>query len=788
MSNVVASMLIEIAANTARLQTDMNAAKRMVSDAMGDVTRAVNAAKSAFVLLGGVTSLAGLHRVVSGAIEAKAHLADLSTQTGISVEALSGLGKVGKYSNTGLDDIASASNKLAKSLFTQTEESKGAAQAVKALGLNFEDFKRLQAQEQLVAVAHAMAQFQDGTEKSAVAMMLYGKQGAALLPFLKELEERGYAVGKQTTASALEAKKYEDNLVTLKIAADAWQRTFAEAVLPTLNDITDALIGARKSADEFNIAGEALKITMQTISVLGANVAFVFQAVGRDIGAAAAAAAAAATGDFAAAKVIMAEVAEDDKRARAALDATEQRLMGLKTKLLSFDDLRRGEKDTTPVARPRLKINPPADADAAKAASDAYATLMARIREKVSLDQLELDAGRKLTDAEKFRLAIQKEVETNLDKLSPKRREAIAAATEQAIAVMKLHDAWEAETKWIEEATGANAAFIENQQQILAQQEQQRDQAREQLAQYGLSGEALEALQASRLRDAAAALERNAVLAEDIDLSGALTQLYREQAQALRDNAAAREQLAALKEHDRDDALTGANAAVLDYLANVKHAGDATYYAVANAVQGLEDATVAILTGHDAKDAARAWVNGIVAEITRLAIVKPMLASIFGGSGGMGSSFSSIGNFIGGLFGGGVGSNPSGFGGTLNNPSAYVAAPTALAAGTDYVPYDGFPALLHEGERVVPKAFNPAAGGMNAGAGMKVVIENHGADVSTRTERGPDGQEQLRIVVREAVAQAHRAVAADLAGGTGIASSALKQRGVNLGNAALRRT
>ena len=782
--NIVASMMIEIAANVARLQTDMNAAKRVVGDAVGDMTRMVNLAKTAFVALGGVTSLVGLERVVSGAIEAKARLADLSTETGIAVEALSGLQRVGKYSDTSLDDIAAASNKLAKSLFTQTEESKGAAQAVKALGIDFEAFKRLQPEEQFVAVAHAMAQFEDGTEKSAAAMMLYGKTGAQLLPFLKELEERGYAVGKQTAESARQAKEYEDNLTALKAAGDEWKRTFAEAVLPTLNDITRAVLDAREAADEFNVAGKAMQIVLETLSVLGVNVAYVFQGMGREIGARAAQAVALAQADFAAVAAIQRELDADNERARVKLDETERRLMGLRSKLVSFEDLRRGEKDTAPVSRPRLTLS--TTGGELKEVDDGYAALMARIKEKVALDLLELDAGRKVTEAEKFRLSIQKEVEAHLDKLTPKRRDAIAAATEEAIAIMQQHDAWAAEVKWAEEATAANAAFVESQQLALDQMERQRDMAREQLAQYGLTREQLDALQAARLRDAAAVLEHNAAVADDIDLSGALSKLYRDQAQALRDNAAAREALSEQQRIDQDDALRGAQAAVQDYLAHVRRAGDATYDAVANAVQGLEDATTAILTGHDAKDAARAWVNGIIAEITRLAIVRPFLAQLFGGGYGTGSTFGSFANLIGGFISGGMGSNPSGFGGTLNNPSAYVATPLAL--GTDYVPYDGFRATLHKGERVVPAAYNPAAGGAGGRGGLQVVIENHGADVSQQVERGPDGEERLRIVVREAVAQAHRTVAADFASGTGIASTALKQRGVNLGNAAVRRT
>lgn len=47
-----------------------------------------------------------------------------------------------------------------------------------------------------------------------------------------------------------------------------------------------------------------------------------------------------------------------------------------------------------------------------------------------------------------------------------------------------------------------------------------------------------------------------------------------------------------------------------------------------------------------------------------------------------------------------------------------------MAIGTNYVPYDGFRATLHEGEAIVPKAYNPAAGGtMGSSAPINVYIQ-----------------------------------------------------------------
>jgi hypothetical protein len=47
---------------------------------------------------------------------------------------------------------------------------------------------------------------------------------------------------------------------------------------------------------------------------------------------------------------------------------------------------------------------------------------------------------------------------------------------------------------------------------------------------------------------------------------------------------------------------------------------------------------------------------------------------------------------------------------------------TPFAVGTNYVPMD-MPAFLHEGEAVVPKAYNPAAGGVAGGAGAADVLD-----------------------------------------------------------------
>lgn len=63
-------------------------------------------------------------------------------------------------------------------------------------------------------------------------------------------------------------------------------------------------------------------------------------------------------------------------------------------------------------------------------------------------------------------------------------------------------------------------------------------------------------------------------------------------------------------------------------------------------------------------------------------------------------------------------------GGAIANAMGFSApSATPLATGTNYVPYDGMPAILHKGEAVVPAKYNPAAGGTPSQTNQPVRVE-----------------------------------------------------------------
>ena len=416
--STIATLTIEMAANIARLQTDMDQAKRVVNDSMKSIEQAVGLAKTAFVAFAGISSVDAFVGMVRGSIEATAKLHDLAAQTGATVEALSALGSIGKTSDTSLETISAAMNKLAKNMAGATEDTKGAGKALEAIGIDFATFKALSPEDQMQAVAKAMDQFADGSGKSAVAMALYGKEGAKLIPFLKDLAEVGELHAKVTAQQAAMADNFSDNLVKLKASGEGWKKELSLGMLPALNEGAQALLdmtngtgGLRETIKQLAADGTIEKWTRSAIIGLSYLLDAVqvlvraFNTLIIVLGSALLATILAMQGKFEAAgnalKTVGAEVAEQwsDQTLGQKFRARLEEVKGLGT--------------TSEEAKPKLDFTNvmAKNKEGADKQTKAYADLLASIREKIAATNLETESGGKLTEAQKLQLDINKQVE-----------------------------------------------------------------------------------------------------------------------------------------------------------------------------------------------------------------------------------------------------------------------------------------------------------------------------------------------------------------------------------------
>jgi len=254
---VVSDVEIRLRADIARLQADMDRARQSVGGTMDRIGRAVDGARKAFVALSVATGIgailalvAGLKSLIGSTIDTAASLSDLSIQTGASVAALMKFQSIGATSDTTAESLAGAMNKLSKGMAVANEESKGLPQAIAAIGLNFADLRKLNPEDQMIAIAKAFDGFGNGAGKSAVAMALYGKEGAKLLPFLADLASESESVTAALTEQEKVAKaalsnmadSYGDNLTKISQVNRESGKAISEGLLPALYETSQALL------------------------------------------------------------------------------------------------------------------------------------------------------------------------------------------------------------------------------------------------------------------------------------------------------------------------------------------------------------------------------------------------------------------------------------------------------------------------------------------------------------------------------------------------------------------
>ena len=99
--------------------------------------------------------------------------------------------------------------------------------------------------------------FKDDANKTALAIALFGKSGADLIPFLnqggkeiKKMADEAKALGYDFAAIAKPSEEFNDNITRMKVAAVGFGVDIAKELLPYLIDAEEAVIDFIKSLRE----------------------------------------------------------------------------------------------------------------------------------------------------------------------------------------------------------------------------------------------------------------------------------------------------------------------------------------------------------------------------------------------------------------------------------------------------------------------------------------------------------------------------------------------------------
>lgn len=195
-------------------------------------------------------------------------LDEMSQSLGIAVEQLSSLANVAKIEGMALDDFGASMAKLSKVIGEARAGSEEASAVFKAMNLDPNQFKN--SEDALLQIAQKFSGYQDGLEKSALSMELFGKAGYKMIAFLNQGKDGINATrneldsfGLTSTEAAKQAGELNDTLTKIGIIFDKIIEKIVSGMLPTLKALTEGFFDAAKASQSLSIGGlAALEMAM----------------------------------------------------------------------------------------------------------------------------------------------------------------------------------------------------------------------------------------------------------------------------------------------------------------------------------------------------------------------------------------------------------------------------------------------------------------------------------------------------------------------------------------------
>ena len=247
----LASLALELTANIAGLEANLNKATRSVGNWSKSVEKQIETAgKAGAAALGAAIGVIAVK--VNSAIGEMAELAEAAARVGSSAQGFNQLKFAVEQSGGSVQALETGLRKLSQQMADAAGGGTAAKAAFDAIGVSVTDAngKLRDSGDVFNDVADRFKDYADGAGEVAIATKLFGRSGTELLgtlnagsdgiaEFAKQLDDLGGTITNEATAAA---DQYQDNLAQLGVAIDGLAITLATDLLPSLLDATEGLI------------------------------------------------------------------------------------------------------------------------------------------------------------------------------------------------------------------------------------------------------------------------------------------------------------------------------------------------------------------------------------------------------------------------------------------------------------------------------------------------------------------------------------------------------------------
>ncbi len=237
-----------------------NTAFKSANKGMKGLILSATKVSSAIGAIGGGIALASLGVFTRRVIDAQDELAKMSQKLGISVEGLAGLQHAGDLAGISLEQIQKGVKSLSSQLFDAASGLLESKRNFTALNVEIKntDGTLRRSEDIIVELADKFKDMENGTEKTALAVKLFGKAGLDLIPLLNEGSAalaRMVAEGKElnpvTAESARQSEVFNDNILRLEKSLKQTGIEIVNRMIPSLSRLSEIFTDATLNTGNF---------------------------------------------------------------------------------------------------------------------------------------------------------------------------------------------------------------------------------------------------------------------------------------------------------------------------------------------------------------------------------------------------------------------------------------------------------------------------------------------------------------------------------------------------------
>jgi len=271
----LAELVVKFRADTATFATDVGKIKHLSFDSSKHIAQSFKSIGMAVAAAAASLTAMGAAMVMNATRSAD-EMMKLSRSVGLGVETLSSYAHAARLSGLDLQMFATNLGRLARNAAEAIGKTGEASKAFKRLGIDVRDSQgHLRPTSDLILdVAEKFSAMEDSSTKTALAIQLFGRSGAAMINFLNQGREGLKAASEEARKLGLvidedtgrAAEEFRDNLERLEAAGRGFGLALMKELLPQLVNFSAAMVEMTKQSEGFRSEVSVLVWSLKTLA------------------------------------------------------------------------------------------------------------------------------------------------------------------------------------------------------------------------------------------------------------------------------------------------------------------------------------------------------------------------------------------------------------------------------------------------------------------------------------------------------------------------------------------